>query len=190
MRYAPRALLAGGLGLAAAFLVACGGGSGLLSSGQADNLNAALDQVTSAVNSGDCGAAAQAATSLRNAVSNLPGTINRTLTSVLNQGASTVAERAALDCRGADTTTTTTTTTTAPKTTTSSTTTTTAKTTTSTSTSTTTPTTTTSTPTTTSTTATTTTGTGTSTNGSGGVGPGGGNDNGGPGAGNGNGNGQ
>ena len=49
MGYAPRALLAGGLGFAVSFLVACGGGSGLLSADQASSLNGQLDQVSSAV---------------------------------------------------------------------------------------------------------------------------------------------
>ena len=169
MRHAPRALLAGGLGLAASCLVACGGGAGLLSGDQANNLNAALDSVSTAAESGNCAAAANAADSFRNEVSSLPPTINRTLTQVLDQGAETVAQRASVDCRGSTTTTTATTTST-PKTTTST------STTTSTTTSSSTPTSSTtssSASTTTSSTATTTSGSGTSSNGSGGVGPGG-----------------
>ena len=49
MGSAPRALFAGGLGIAAAFLVACGGGgAGLLSSDQAGTLSNQLDQLASA----------------------------------------------------------------------------------------------------------------------------------------------
>jgi hypothetical protein len=172
MRYAPRALLAGGLTLAACSLAACGGDAGLLSGDQANNFNAALDSVSTAVQNGNCAAANNAADSLRNEVANLPPSINRTLTQVLNQGASTVAERASIDCRSGTTTTDTTTTASTPKTTTSSTTTTSTTTTSSTPTSSTTSS---STSSTTSSTATTTGGSGTSTNGSGGAGITGGN---------------
>jgi hypothetical protein len=120
MRYAPRALLAGGLGFAVSFLVACGGGAGLLSGGQSSTLNAALDKVSSAVSAGDCGAAANAASSLTNAVAGLPPTVNDTLTNNLDQGASTIAQLATKDCG----TTTRTSTKTTPATTTTSTTTT------------------------------------------------------------------
>src|SRR5436305_14001437 len=87
MGYAPRALLAGGLGFAVSCVVACGGGAGLLSSDQAGNLNNNLDQVSSAVAGGNCGAVPSAASSLTNAVNNLPSTINTTLQRNLSQGA-------------------------------------------------------------------------------------------------------
>jgi hypothetical protein len=99
MRYAPRALLAGGLGFAVSFLVACGGGAGLLSGDHASQLNAKLDRVSSAVDAGQCGAASSASASLNAAVRELPPTINRTLARNLNQGASTVADLAQQDCR-------------------------------------------------------------------------------------------
>ena len=60
MRYALRATIAGGLGFAVSFLVACGGGGGLLSGNQASSLNSQLDQVTSALDSGNCGAVTSA----------------------------------------------------------------------------------------------------------------------------------
>jgi len=41
-----RAFLAGGLGFAVSFLVACGGGNGLLTSGQAGNLNSQLASIS------------------------------------------------------------------------------------------------------------------------------------------------
>src|SRR5437763_16631169 len=91
MRYVPRALLAGGLGFAVSFLVACGGGAGLLSSDQAGNLNSQLDAVSSAVDAHNCGAADSAAASFGHAVANLPSTINTTLAANLDQGASTLA---------------------------------------------------------------------------------------------------
>jgi hypothetical protein len=167
MGFAPRALLAGGLGFAAALLAACGGSSGLLSGSQANNLNASLDQLSNAVDAGQCGAAANAVTTFSNAVVDLPPSVSATLTHNLEQGASTVAQLAAKDCQTASSTTSSTTTSSSTTTT---------STPTSTSTTTSTPTTTTSTPTTTtSTTATTQTGSGTTStdSGSGGAGLGG-----------------
>ncbi len=166
MRLAPRALLAGGLGFAVAFLVACGGGANLLTGGESSNLNSQLDAVSSAVDSGNCGAAATEISGFSNAVADLHATVSPTLRRNLLQGASTVAQLAAKDCH----TTSSTTTSTAPLSTSSTSSSTTTPTTTSTSSSTT-PTT----PTTTSTSATTTSTPGTtSTSGSGGAGLGGG----------------
>jgi Tfp pilus assembly protein PilE len=191
MRYAPRAILAGGLGFAVSCVAACGGGAGLLSGDQSIALSGQGNEINSAVQSGDCGAAVNASAALNKDVQTLPVTVNPTLRSNLSQGAATIAQLAARDCRqhqAATTTTppTTTTATTTPPTTTTTTTPTTTTTSTSTST---TPT------TTTTTTATTPTNPGTSltTTTSGGVGLGGpsttttGNgDSGGTGAGNGN----
>jgi hypothetical protein len=163
MRYAPRAILAAGLGFAVSFVVACGGGSGLLSGDQSDALSGQADQISSAVQSGNCGAAVSASAVLDNQVQTLPVTVNSTLRSNLSQGASTIAELARKDCRH---TTSTQSTTTASSTTTTSTST-------STSTSTTTPTSTSATSTTSST-ATSPTDTGSTSTTTGGVGLGGG----------------
>jgi hypothetical protein len=168
MRYAPRAILAGGLGFAVSCVAACGGGAGLLSGDQSIALSGQGDEISSAVDSGNCGAAINASAALNKDVQNLPVTINPTLRSNLSQGASTIAILAAKDCRQHTSTTTSTPTTTSSS---SSTPTTTSSTTTSSSTTTTTTTTTPTTPTT----ATTPTNTGTSSNTttSGGVGIGG-----------------
>jgi hypothetical protein len=183
MGYGSRALLAGGVGLAVSFLVACGGNSGLLSSDQATNLNSQLAALSSAVADGNCGAAASAARSFSNGVANLPSTVNTTLVQNLGQGAQTVSQLAAEQCQSATTSSSSDTT----SSTTPSTTTTTPTTTTPTTTTTTTPTTTSTTTTSSTSTATTTTSSGTtSTAPSGGAGLGSG---GGAGAGNGNGNG-
>jgi hypothetical protein len=163
MGYAPRAILAAGLGFAVSFVVACGGGSGLLSGDQSDALSGQADQISSAVQSGNCGAAVSASAVLDNQVQTLPVTVNSTLRSNLSQGASTIAELARKDCRH---TTSTQSTTTASSTTTTSTST-------STSTSTTTPTSTSATSTTSST-ATSPTDTGSTSTTTGGVGLGGG----------------
>jgi hypothetical protein len=98
MRHSIRALLAGGLGLAASLLVACGGSGGLLSAGQANNLSSALDQASAAVSAGQCGQAQGAVNSFNNQLAALPGSINATLRSNLNQGANTVGQLAAKDC--------------------------------------------------------------------------------------------
>ncbi len=122
MGHAPRALLAGGLGLAASFLVACGGGGkGLLSSDQASSLQGQLSQLTAALDAGHCGDAANAADALKSTVDNLPSSINPALAANLQQGASTVASLAQSHC--SQSTTTSSTTTSSPTTTSSSTTT-------------------------------------------------------------------
>jgi hypothetical protein len=101
MRYGPSALLAGGLGFAVSFLVACGGGSGLLSGDQARTLNGQLDQVSSALSAGDCAAVSSASASLSNAVLALPPSVNSTLRANLTQGISTVDQLAQRECRHA-----------------------------------------------------------------------------------------
>jgi hypothetical protein len=193
MRYAPRAILAGGLGFAASFVVACGGGSGLLSGDQSNALSSQADAVSSAVQSGNCGAAVNASSILSGDVQTLPITVNSTLRSNLSQAAGTIAQLARQDCQQQTASTPSTPSTDTSTSSTSSST----STPTSTSTSTTTPTTTTTSTTTTSNTATLPTGTGTTSTTTGGVGvggdttTGGGNGNsGGTGPGNGNGNGN
>ena len=189
MRTLLRALLGGGLGFAVSLIVAaCGGSSGLLSSEQASTINSRLDQISSAVQAGDCRSASRATVSLGDAVASLPSTVSQSLRTNLDQAVSTVGKLASQDCQSAQsnktpTSTTITTTTTTPTTTTT-TTTTTPSTATSTPHSNSTPTTTTSRPPTSSSTATTPPSTGTSSRGSGGAGIGGG------GNGNGNGNGN
>ena len=124
MRYAPRAILAGGLGFAVSCVAACGGGAGLLSGDQSIALSGQGDEINSAVESGNCGAAINASAALNHDVQNLPVTVDPTLRSNLSQGASTIAKLAAQDCRqhAATTTSTPTTSTTTTSTTTSSTT--------------------------------------------------------------------
>jgi hypothetical protein len=99
MRYAPRALLAGGLGFAVSALVACGGDSGLLSGDQSSNLNNQLDAVASAVNAGNCPGAATAVSGFSHVVGDLPASVSPILRANLIQGASTVGRLAATDCQ-------------------------------------------------------------------------------------------
>jgi hypothetical protein len=128
MRLAPRAILAGGLGFAVSCVAACGGGAGLLSGDQSIALSGQGNEISSAVQSGDCGAAVNASAALQKDVRNLPATVNPTLRINLSQGALTIAQLAAKDCRQnvptttSPPTTTPSTTTTTPSTTTSTTT--------------------------------------------------------------------
>ena len=112
MRQPPRALLAGGLCLAALNLAACGGSSGLLSADQSSSLNAQLSQVSDAVSSGQCSSASSAADGLSAAVGNLGG-VNARLTQNLQQAASTVSVLARSQCTSSTSTTSTSTSTTA-----------------------------------------------------------------------------
>src|ERR1035441_9851797 len=79
MGYGSRAFLAGGLGFAVSFVVACGGGNGLLSGNQAADLSNQLNTLSSAVASFQCSGAQAAARSFSNSVANLPSTVNTTL---------------------------------------------------------------------------------------------------------------
>jgi hypothetical protein len=103
MRLAPRAILAGVLGFAASFVVACGGGSGLLSTNQAGGLNGPLDRVSQAIAAGDCNGVSSATNDLSNAVGNLPASVNATLRNNLSQGAATVAQLAKRECNPGNT---------------------------------------------------------------------------------------
>lgn len=99
-------LAAGSLGLGAAFLVACGESKGLISGADAGSVNGALDAVSNAIGNGNCRAANSAAADLRDQVASLPLTVDQRLRLNLAQGASTVSELAARDCRETTTTTT------------------------------------------------------------------------------------
>ncbi len=103
-----RAFLAASLGFAAAFVVACGGNNGLLSGDQASNLNAQLTSLSSAVASGQCGAAAAAAQRFSDLIGGLPRNVNTTLIQNLGQGAETISQLAARDCSTSTSTSTTT----------------------------------------------------------------------------------
>ncbi len=112
-----RAFLAGGLGFAAAFVVACGGSNGLLTADQSSTLSSRLDAVSAAVNSGNCPAATNAASAFNTAVGDLPSSVKTTLVQNLGDGAQTVKQLAAKDCTSTSsptTTTSTSTTTTQP----------------------------------------------------------------------------
>lgn len=105
MRYLLRALLAGSLGLVVAFVAACGGRSGMLSSDQASGLNAQLGQVSTAVTSGQCANATNAANGFTNQVAGLSGQgVDRRLVANLRQGAAVVSQLASHQCTQSTTT--------------------------------------------------------------------------------------
>jgi hypothetical protein len=110
MRLAPRAILAGVLGVAASFIVACGGGAGLLSTDQAGTLNDQLDRVSQSLATGNCTDVSSATNNLSSAVGDLPASVNATLRNNLSQGAERVAQLSARECNTANTNTDTTTT--------------------------------------------------------------------------------
>jgi hypothetical protein len=121
MRFLPRAILAGGLGLAVSLSVAaCGGGAGLLSSDQSNSINSQLSNISSALQAGDCSTVSKTTVSLARSVAALPGTINPTLRQNLDQGVSTVGQLANQQCRPSSSSTTTPTTSSSTSTSTSS----------------------------------------------------------------------
>lgn len=176
MRLANRAFGAAGACFAMAVLAGCGSNGTLLSAGQAGALTGQLNRISEELSAGNCQEAASQIQSFQNAVSGL-GSVNQTLVSNLDQGASTIATLAQRRCptgAGPSTTATTPTKTTKTKTKTTTTSTQTTTTPTTSSTTTTTPTTTSTVPTLTGTTTTpATTTTGTSTTGGAGIGSGG-----------------
>src|ERR1700742_1097419 len=106
MGFGSRAFLAGGLGFAAAFAVACGGSNRLLSGEQSSTLSNRLDAVASAVSAGNCGAARNASAALNNAVADLPASVSTKLVQNLGQGAATISQLAAHDCSSSSSSTT------------------------------------------------------------------------------------
>ena len=152
MRFIRPSILAVTASMLAFALAGCGStGAGLLDPQQANSLNAALDEVNSAVDAGDCTAADTASARLRAITAHLPSSVDGALRGNLSEGSATVGNLALTDCSKNATTTTTSSSTTSSSTSTSTSTTPTTSTTTTTptTTTTTTPTTTETTPTTT-----------------------------------------
>ena len=116
MRNRYRALLAGSLGFAAFFIAGCGGSTGLLTGNQASTLQNELNQISSALSAGHCGAVRSGTQNLASEVGSLPTTVSEKLRQALDAEASQVATLAVQQCHPATTTPTTTTTTTTPTT--------------------------------------------------------------------------
>ncbi len=107
MRYGARAFLAGSLGFAVAFVVACGSGNGLLSGNQASTLNAELTSISNAIGSRDCASAQAAANRFSSELANLPKGVSTTLINNLDQGILTVGALAQRACSSSSSTSTT-----------------------------------------------------------------------------------
>lgn len=112
-----RTFASGGLGLAAALLVACGSSNGLLSADQSSTLRDALAGVQSACANGDQDGAGKALDQLRSKVARLKGTaVDAALVQNLQDDVQTLSRQVPRTC-GAQASTTTTTTTPPPATT-------------------------------------------------------------------------
>ncbi len=109
MRHVPRALVAGGLGLAVSLIAACGSSNGLLSSSTASSLTGQLQQVSTDLQNGDCAKAADDLAVATQNIQNLPSSVSSTLRSNLDQGLTKAQELLAAQCKTATTTTPTTT---------------------------------------------------------------------------------
>jgi hypothetical protein len=99
MRRLPRFLLVAVLGLASAFLVACGDRSKLIPGSEAQRLKSQIDSVSAAVDAHSCGRAQLAAQNLQDAVNNLPRSVDPGLRTRLQDGATRMAAAAADECQ-------------------------------------------------------------------------------------------
>ena len=97
MRFANRALSVGGLLLAVAGLSGCGSSGSLLTAGQANELKGQLSQVSQSLSARQCLQAANQITNFRSTVDGL-GSVDQTLVSNLDQGASRLSQIAARQC--------------------------------------------------------------------------------------------
>ena len=108
MRNSHRALLAGTLSLAVAFVAGCGGsGTGLLTGSQASALQDQLNQVSSALSAGHCADVQAATRSLANQVASLPDTVSSSLRQALTGEANQVSSLSVTQCHPATSTSTT-----------------------------------------------------------------------------------
>jgi hypothetical protein len=98
------------LGVAAAVLLACGGGSSkkLLPAVSADRLKNDLADVRQAIDQQDCSAAGTALTAFQTDLGRVPGTVDRGLRQRLREGYDRLAVRVPKDCQAQPATTTTT----------------------------------------------------------------------------------
>ncbi|MDO8188680.1 hypothetical protein Q5424_26505 [Conexibacter sp. JD483] len=96
---APKAIVIGVLGCAAAFLVACGDRNGLLPGDQASKLSSALDGVSAACQSGDIARAQSAAAKFNADIQQLrAATVDANLIRGLRQGAATLEQLVSDSC--------------------------------------------------------------------------------------------
>jgi len=98
MRKVAAILLALSLGLASAFLVACGDRNKLLPQSDASAINAKLDSVASAVAAHDCTTALDAVNAAERQAQSLPGKVDPKLQATLQANLEHVASRAQSAC--------------------------------------------------------------------------------------------
>ncbi|HXS44535.1 MAG TPA: hypothetical protein VN751_07895, partial [Solirubrobacteraceae bacterium] len=94
-------LAAAVLGVCASLLVACGDRSHLIPSGDANELDSALDQVAAATSAGDCAAARQAVNRASAVLAKLPESVDGRLRARLRSGVANLRERVPVQCAGA-----------------------------------------------------------------------------------------
>jgi len=108
MRVALPYLLAAVLGVGCGVLAACGGSGGdrsaLIPQRSADRLKSALSDVQSAVDDGNCQAAARAIVRARGILVNLPQAVDDRLVARLRQGIDNLQQIAPQQCQQQDTT--------------------------------------------------------------------------------------
>jgi len=108
MRVALPYLLAAVLGVGCGVLAACGGSNGdrsaLIPQRSADRLKSALSDVQSAVDDGNCQAAARAIVRARGILVNLPQAVDDRLVARLRQGIDNLQQIAPQQCQQQDTT--------------------------------------------------------------------------------------
>jgi hypothetical protein len=108
MRVALPYLLAAVLGVGCGVLAACGGSGGdrsaLIPQRSADRLKTALSDVQSAVDDGNCQAAARAIVRARGILVNLPQAVDDRLVARLRQGIDNLQQIAPQECQRQDTT--------------------------------------------------------------------------------------
>jgi hypothetical protein len=104
MRKVAAILLALSLGVASAFLVACGDRNKLLPQSDASAINAKLDSVASAVAARDCTTALDAVNAAERQAQSLPGKVDPKLQATLQANLEHVASRAQAACTQSTTT--------------------------------------------------------------------------------------
>ena len=90
------------LGVATAFLVACGG-DGRIPASDASRVDNALDEVAADFRAGNCQAAEQAVARARGALLNLPDSVDSRLRARLSSGVANLSERVPATCGQAQT---------------------------------------------------------------------------------------
>jgi hypothetical protein len=91
-------LAAAVLGVCSSLLVACGDRSHLIPSGDANELDSALDQVAAATSAGDCAAAHQALTRASDVLAKLPDSVDERLRARLRSGVANLRARVPGQC--------------------------------------------------------------------------------------------